>query len=199
MSRALLPPNRTALEAALADSLALTSDPARLATRWDAEQCPAAWLPWLAWSLSVEGWESATSIAQQRELIRTAIPTHRKKGTPSAIVDALAALGFSARIQDGRDLAPHAFAVDIDLHAQGLDQHALARLDAVINEYKNVRSYVNVLRIVLASHSSVCVSSAAYLGDILTVYPYTATELTVHGHTRVMSATHFIDTLSIYP
>lgn len=200
MSRQLLPPNRTSLEAALADSLTLTSDPSPIATIWDADSCPTAWLPWLAWSLSVEGWESAISEEQQRQLIRDAVPTHRRKGTPAAVIAALASIGLDARISDSRAAGgtPHAFEIDIDLHDRGIDESTPQRIEALIAEYKNVRSFVPALRIALAGKGKVYVGAAAYLGDELTVYPYTPSEIVVTGIAALGGGTHTIDTLTIW-
>lgn len=94
MSRALLPPNRTPLEAAAADATTLVLDPTPL--RWiaDSTRCPAPLLPWLAWERSVEGFDAAINEEQQRELIRQSISVHRRKGTVSAVRDVFRALGL---------------------------------------------------------------------------------------------------------
>jgi len=90
----LLPPNSTQLEHALAASSDVDQLPVELRTLWSAEHCPAAFLPYLAWTLSVDFWNMATTEAQQRSLIAGAIAWHRKRGTPWAIKQALAAIGY---------------------------------------------------------------------------------------------------------
>lgn len=90
----LLPPNSTQLEHALAASSDVDQLPVELRTLWSAEHCPAAFLPYLAWALSVDFWDMATTEAQQRALIAGAIAWHRKRGTPWAIKQALAAIGY---------------------------------------------------------------------------------------------------------
>lgn len=89
----LLPPNATALERALAASAPLDL-PVRIGTLWNAETCPAELLPWLAWALSVDFWSLAGNEAQQRGLIANAITWHRKRGTPWALKQALATVGY---------------------------------------------------------------------------------------------------------
>lgn len=201
MSRHLLPPNLTPLEAALADSLALNSDPTPIRTLWDADRCPVALLPWLAWALSVEGWESAISEQQQRELVRNAIPTHRRKGTPASITAALAAIGIDARINDRRSQStvPHTFEVEINLHDRGLDDATRRQIEGIVAHYKNVRSRPAGLRISLTSKGAIFVGAAAWLGDELTVYPYTPAEIVATGTVATGGAVHIIDTMSIYP
>jgi phage tail P2-like protein len=89
----LLPPNSTLLERAAATA-ACDALPVIARTLWSADECPAEHLPYLAWALSVDFWDMATTEAQQRDLIRGAITWHRKRGTPWAVKQALAAIGY---------------------------------------------------------------------------------------------------------
>ncbi|MBI3143824.1 MAG: phage tail protein I, partial [Pseudogulbenkiania sp.] len=88
MSAQLLPPNRTALEAALADILTIDLDPSVIRTLWDSDRCPSSLLPWLAWAVSVDSWELANTDADRRALIRRSIELHRHKGTAWAAEEA---------------------------------------------------------------------------------------------------------------
>lgn len=91
----LLPSNSTPLERALAEAGSPAGiDPDVIRTLWNAAECPPEFLPQLAWSLSVDFWELATTDEQRRALIRGAIQWHRKRGTPWAIKQALAAFGY---------------------------------------------------------------------------------------------------------
>jgi phage tail P2-like protein len=104
MNRALLPPNRTNLEAALADAGRFDLDPTPLSWLDDAERCPAAFLPWLAWERSVENFDAATTEEQQRALIRTSFEVHRHKGTVAAVRKVFRALGLGeVQIDEGND------------------------------------------------------------------------------------------------
>lgn len=90
----MLPPNSTALERALAASSGVELLPVELDKLWSANDCPAPFLPYLAWALAVDFWDMATTEAQQRALIAGAIAWHQKRGTPWAIRQALAAIGY---------------------------------------------------------------------------------------------------------
>lgn len=90
----LLPSNSTSLERALAASTVSDQLPVKIGTLWSAEHCPVAFLPYLAWALSVDFWDLATTETQQRALIAGAIAWHKKRGTPWAIKQALAAVGY---------------------------------------------------------------------------------------------------------
>ncbi|WP_257835018.1 phage tail protein I [Burkholderia glumae] len=100
---ALLPANQTSLEAALAQVMRPEVDPDLIRTLWDADRCPAAFLPWLAWSLAVDGWELAESEDARRALIKSSLAIYQKKGTPWAIREIVRRLGFGEiDIQEGR-------------------------------------------------------------------------------------------------
>lgn len=91
----LLPANATPLERALSRGTAGMVDiasPARL--MWDAARIPAAYLPWLAWSLSVDDWDPDWPDDRKREVILGSVQHHRTKGTVGSMRRALAATGY---------------------------------------------------------------------------------------------------------
>ena len=90
----LLPPSVTRLERLAAATLASTVTPEVITATRFADTCPAPLLPWLAWARSVDWWELAESEDQQRALISASFRLHQRKGTPWAIKEALAVLGF---------------------------------------------------------------------------------------------------------
>lgn len=57
--------------------------PIRDLWRWDT--CPAAHLPWLAWSMSVDLWDESWPETKKRAVIREAFQVHARKGTLWAI------------------------------------------------------------------------------------------------------------------
>ncbi|MFG0835504.1 phage tail protein I [Aeromonas bivalvium] len=93
-TRDLLPPSATRLEHLAAATLASTVTPEVITTTRVADTCPAPLLPWLAWARSVDWWELAESEDQRRALISASFRLHQRKGTPWAIKEALAVLGF---------------------------------------------------------------------------------------------------------
>lgn len=100
MSDALLPPNATANERALAWATAPhVPVPEHL---FDPERCPKHLLPWLAHALSVDVWEPGWPEEMKRTVIRESVMVHRKKGTKGSIRRALSALGHpDAEILEG--------------------------------------------------------------------------------------------------
>lgn len=100
----LLPPNATPQERAL--SLATDRLPdVPIKTLWSPQTCPEAQLPWLAWALSVDEWDSTWSVETKRQAIAASIEQHRKKGTVGALRRALQRLGYEVEIDENTGVA----------------------------------------------------------------------------------------------
>ena len=96
---ALLPPNHGPAEGALTAAATAAALPVPIVQLWDPANCPEALLPWLAWSLRVEDWDSAWSIQRKRDVVAEAIALHRIRGTVAAVKRALLLAGYGdARI-----------------------------------------------------------------------------------------------------
>jgi phage tail P2-like protein len=96
---ALLPPIRGKAEAALAQAATARALPVPIDTLWDPMRCPAALLPWLAWTLQVEDWDPIWSEARKRAIVAEAVAIHRLRGTLAAVRRVLRLAGYGeARI-----------------------------------------------------------------------------------------------------
>lgn len=91
----LLPPSSTPLERAvdLTAAQRLAALPAVVTSLWNAETCPAALLPYLAWAMSVDEWNDGWGVDKKRAVIKESRYIHQHKGTLSAIKRALTAIG----------------------------------------------------------------------------------------------------------
>ncbi|MEM7269511.1 MAG: phage tail protein I [Pseudomonadota bacterium] len=116
MSRALLPTTSTEMEGAAADAFAAhLSFGVPIRDLWSPERCPAAFLPHLAWTLSVDTWRADWPESVKRTAIAESLAIHRIKGTPAAIRRALAALGFGdAAVSEGVDAPRYDASIDYD-------------------------------------------------------------------------------------
>ena len=78
--RTLLPPNATELEVGLEGA---ASQPIGLPIRmlWSSADCPVDLLPYLAWALGVEEWDSEWPENVKRTAVADAFRIHREKGT----------------------------------------------------------------------------------------------------------------------
>lgn len=145
----LLPPNTTAAERSLEQATArIGAVPVPIATLWNPDECPENLLPYLAWALSVDNWNSNWPVATKRAMLRAAVPLHRIKGTRRSVEIALAALGFRVDIVEGFEDGgtPHTFRLDAygdEIIGSGFapDQALVDTVDKLIQNIKPVRSH----------------------------------------------------------
>lgn len=164
----LLSPNSTPLERRAATANAALGDlPVPLRELMNPDTCPAALLPWLAFSLSVDSWELDWSDAQKRETIKNSLPMHRSKGTIGAVKSALAALGYEAQVQEWFNQipagAPYTYKLLLKVDQVGIDQAALQVIQDVITKTKNLRSHSTEIATTITSS---CVSSLLAVSGI---------------------------------
>lgn len=117
----LLPPNSSAMEQALEAATARIGAVAvPNASLFDPWTCPASHLPWLAWQVSVDHWNSAWPDETKRRVIAASVEVHRRKGTVGAVRRALEALGAPPEIEEWWQRTPqgvpHTFSVFIWRH-----------------------------------------------------------------------------------
>lgn len=100
--KSLLPPSATpqmrAVERALAEPVNDLQAP--IAELWNIQSCPAGLLPWLAWAVSVDVWDSRWPEQVKRDVIATSLDLHKDKGTEQGMRRALAALGVDVTIHE---------------------------------------------------------------------------------------------------
>jgi len=97
----------------------------------------------LACHLQVDFWEDSYTDRQKRELLKTAIIRHRKRGTPSALADALKAIfDFPVRFIEWQNYGghPHHFKIEADMTGKVWSLGELDDIKAVAKKVKNVRS-----------------------------------------------------------
>lgn len=151
----LLPPNATPLERAVsragAERLAGIDVP--LADLWQPATCPAELLPWLAWALSVDRWDSSWSEERKRAEIAVSIERHRHKGTRAAVDAVIDSFDELMYIVEWWETAPrgdpHTFDLVIPLERYADGPLAPDRILAIVREVvkvKPVRSHFQVVQ-----------------------------------------------------
>jgi len=145
----LLPPNATALERALEDATARLGDVRTpVDTLWDPVTCPIAILPWLAWGLSVDTWDTDWSEATKRRAVADSIKQHRHKGTRLSVEIVLARFDQLLTIVEWFEAqppaTPHSFDIALPLvtaagTAPGGERASAAFAEAIIREVSRVK------------------------------------------------------------
>jgi len=73
----LLPQNATPYEKALEDVCSnIGTLPVEIKKLWNHDECPEPFLPWLAWSLSVDFWDDLWPPEIKRNVIKTSFDVH---------------------------------------------------------------------------------------------------------------------------
>ena len=178
-------------------------------TLWDPQTCPAVLLPWLAWSLSVDQWDTQWPIATQRKVIAESANIHRHKGTVGAVKSALESLGvtvdFLEWFESVDDLvlapiqstAPHTFVFIVWAHGQAYTSDAIVLglqtyrlIHNLVDQTKPASAHFDFLvgakikgDIAVASHSSGWLQSARVTHETKPVQvPNAQLVVGVHAH-----------------
>ncbi|MFV8596645.1 phage tail protein I [Ralstonia pseudosolanacearum] len=201
-SATLLPPNATPLERRAAQAGArIERVPVPLRDLWNPATCPAELLPFLAWSFSVDRWNPAWPLATKRAVTAAAYFVHRKKGTIGALRRAVEPLGYLIRVIEWWQTNPPgprgSFRLEVGVLQTGIDEAMYAELERLIDDAKPCSRPMLGLQISIEARGTQATSAAAYLGDVLTVYPYSPPDIVVSGTAPVSGASHDIDTLTV--
>ncbi|MFZ5659205.1 MAG: phage tail protein I [Pseudomonadota bacterium] len=165
----------------------------------------ASALPNLAEQLHIlgEGWQFARDDNERRRLLKRAIELHRYKGTRWAIQQVLETLALSGQISEWFEYGgqPYYFKINVDLATRGIDETTFDALVALVAEYKNVRSHLDLLTLSLSNVSQVPAYACAMLcGEVATVYPYELTELSQVSTVPRFGIGHWsVETVTVYP
>ena len=115
----LLPPNSTALERAFdaVTDASLDGLSVPVGDVWSPDRCPTDLLPFLAWGVSIDIWDTTWPEATKREAIAGAIDEQRRKGTRAALRKALdridPLIGMTEWFEDPTTLEPYTFRLDL--------------------------------------------------------------------------------------
>lgn len=126
----LLPFTATELERA-AEAAITPRLPVPNAALWNPRTCPAAFLPWLAHSLSVDAWDPEWPEEVKRDVIASSVFVHRRKGTVGVVREAIRSSGLGeVEIVEGfqSDLYDGSFNFDGSRDHEGDDHWAEYRI-----------------------------------------------------------------------
>lgn len=180
----LLPPNATALERALEQVATRFSHiPVPLRQIWNADTCPENLLPWLARSVSVDVWDTNWTSEQKRTAIKASIEIHRRKGTIGAVLDALRALGFEARVQEWFNQSPPApeytYRLILEADQTGFSASDIDMLLAMVANAKNLRSHLTHIAPMVQTLLGAHVAATAGVGSEVTLSPGIEQEIAI--------------------
>lgn len=149
--RTLLPPNRTALESAVAQTLFDREHPVRdIATLYRADALATPLLPWLAWSQDVLAWPADADETLRRNLTAGSWAMHRRMGTLAGLREMA---GYHGATVTGAIVPPAKTYIGAAL--------TLAERNAFVQRYPQLRIYPQRT----ASRRVGAMLARQYLGD----------------------------------
>ncbi len=200
----IMPGNSTRLERLAAEALAqIQRTPIPLRQLCNPDTCPIALLPYLAWSFSVDRWDSSWPESAKRSAIRSAHFVHSHKGTIGALRRVVEPLGFLIEVHEWWEETPQAkpgtFRLIVAVLETGITEEMQQELIWLIDDARPLSRHLTNLAISLESRGSLYLGAALYDGDEIDIYPPTPRDINVSGMLGVLGREHSIDTLEVYP
>lgn len=197
----LLPLSSTQLERAIAVAMAEKTE-IPLRALYNPDTCPAHLLPWLAWTWSVDRWDSRWTEAVKRSAIRSAFYVHRYKGTIGALRRVVEPLGYLIEVMEWWQTVPRGvpgtFALKVGVLDTGITDEMYQELERLIDDAKPVSRLLTGLAISLETTGQLYVGACITDGDVIDIYPPMQRDIEVTGYIRQGGREHQIDTMDIY-
>ena len=154
----------------------------------------------LAWQWHVDFYEPSMSIETKRQLVRESIAWHRIKGTKAA-VEKMARTVFKGGVvtewfEYGGE--PYHFRIDL-LTAPNITQDDTARLLAVVNASKNVRSVLDELRFRREAQNDMYYAAAPSIHTTYEIRPAEITDATAEARRYIGAAVSTHTAYEVYP
>lgn len=155
----------------------------------------------LAWQMHVDYYDATVAIEVKRELVKNSLKWHKKKGTAGVVKEVIAAVFGRSWIEEWYQYGGYDFhfKVNVEASQQGASQADLIKLESLIDEYKNERSFLEKINIFLASLGTFFVASTLNCGEQITVYPWSITEVSGSGMMRIGPGYQAVETTTVYP
>lgn len=138
------------------------------------DNLPPDALPHLAEQYHVtgnEGWLQAQTGQEKRNLIKKAIEIHRTKGTKHSLLKVLETFDVDGEITEWFEYEgnPYHFKVILNVFNRPISEETEQKLIALINDYKNARSWLEGIEVILASRLRQRIASYTAVGEIITI------------------------------
>ena len=196
----LLPPNASPQErdlslatARAADLYPKERDPIR--ETFNIKTCPSNLLPWLAWALGIENWDTGWTDAVKRNTIAAAFDIHRKKGTIGALRRALEIHYDKIKVEESAS-DPYKFSVTIP-STEPLSNSQLDTITGIINANKNVRSHYGYFVVIEDTPIPLRIAVAVFLQQVETIEPDRAQDASIIIATSIAIRPHITHSVSV--
>ncbi|MFJ2282078.1 phage tail protein I [Pseudomonas sp. NPDC087803] len=199
----LLPSNSTPLELQAAQALAqIQRVPIPLRTLYNPDKCPTSLLPYLAWSFSVDRWDSQWPESAKRSAIRSAYYIHSRKGTLGSLQRVVEPLGFALEVVEWWQTIPlgrrATFALNISVSETGITEQMYQELTWLIDDAKPLTRHLTSLDIILETGVESYTAIAIEDGDEIDVYPWINPDIDVFIQSYGSASIYTLDEMDVY-
>ena len=141
----------------------------------------------LAWQFHVDFYDYFLPIDKKRELVKQSKVLHKIKGTPAAVERAVGTIFGKSKLKEWYEYGgkPYFFGIDIDITDEGVTEEKFNKLETLIFAYKNKRSWLEYIHMYLTNKSKLIYASAMCMGEEITVYPYTPSDIESTGQINI--------------
>lgn len=165
------------------------------------DKIPEELLDLLAFEKHVDFYQANLPISQKRNIVKSSISLHRKKGTPAALHLVFDKLALDSKLKEWFQYGgePFYFKIEVNIKDKSVSEETLSALIRMVNEYKNVRSHLEKIDVFFTSNCKFYLGACSIFGEEISVYPWQITNIDTKGIYRVGSGQQVFDTTTIYP
>ncbi|TKI50664.1 phage tail protein I [Lysinibacillus tabacifolii] len=165
------------------------------------DEMPGELLDLLAFEKHVDFYQANLPIDQKRNLVKSSISLHRKKGTPAAIQQVFNKLALDSKLKEWFQYGgePYYFKIEVNIKDKSVSQKTLNSLIMMINEYKNIRSHLEKIEVFFTTNGKTQVGACSIFGEDISVFPWQITNIDTKGIYRFGLGQQFFDTTTIFP
>ena len=154
----------------------------------------------LAKQFKVDFYDADTPLERKRELVRTSIAWHRKKGTPAAVQQVVDTLIGGAKVQEYWEYGgkPYFFRVS-GMNGPIVSERTVDLVTRAINVAKNTRSHLDDIRFERRTSATLHIGAATNLHYAIEVHPPKLTDTLVNVQLHSGTATRVHKEVTVMP
>lgn len=156
----------------------------------------------LAYEMHVDFYDSSLDLEIKHQLVKNSLRWHRMKGTPAAVEEAAQKVFGRSWVTEWFEYGgqPYYFKVNVEATNRGASQQDFILLEKLVDAYKNKRSWVELINIILSVNSGVYFGSCITSGEEISVYPWTTKTIESIGNiTMALGSNVNVESVTIYP
>jgi phage tail P2-like protein len=136
------------------------------------DELPETLLDILAYDFKVDWWDADFKLEEKRQTLKASWDVHRHLGTPYAVERALSAIYPESTVREWFEYGgdPFHFRLMIPVDQTTLDLTKHARVLALVNFYKNLRSILDEVEYFGSGGSATAYAATAFIGCEMTIY-----------------------------